>query len=66
MTDPTREVLSSEAYEAAFRKVMSGADPALLDDEERDVLRRAKELAGTTDTGYPMPWRLDPTRSDDT
>jgi hypothetical protein len=65
MSDPVRDVLASEIYETAFRKVMTGTDPALLDEPERDALRKAKQLAGTTGPGYPMPVRYDPTRSDD-
>lgn len=61
--DPVREVLSSAAYESAFPKVMSGVDLALLTDEERDAVRRAKELTDTPGAGYPMPLRLDPTRN---
>jgi hypothetical protein len=60
--DDLREALSSEVYERAFSKVMSGVDPASLPDDERDAIRRAKDVTGTG-AGYPMPWRLDPTRN---
>lgn len=56
------ELLASKVYGRAFTKAMSGSD-ALLDDDERIALRRAKELTNTTGPGYPMPTQLDPTRT---
>lgn len=56
-------VLSSQAYADAFVKVMSGTDLELLSDDERRVLREAREAARTEGPGYPMPTRLDPTRA---
>ncbi len=57
------EVLSSPEYERAFVKVTSGIDPALLPDEERRAVIRAREITATESAGYPMPQRLDPTRN---
>lgn len=64
MTEPRNEVaevLGSPEYADAFRAVMSGAQPALLPDEQRQALFKAKELTRTPGAGYPMPLRLDPT-----
>lgn len=50
-----REVLASALYARAFDKVMSGVDPALLPDDEREALIAAREAAGMTGPGYPAP-----------
>lgn len=65
MPDPVEitEALSDPAYERAFAKVSAGTDPALLPDDERAAVMRAKELSGTPGPGYPMPQRADPTRN---
>jgi hypothetical protein len=56
------EVLSSAAYEEAFRKAASGGE-ATLSEDERGLLRQARELTGTPAPGYPMPARYDATRN---
>ena len=54
--DPVRAALSSPVYREAFRKAMSGrADE--LSEEERDAVRRAREVTGTAGPAYPMPAR---------
>jgi hypothetical protein len=58
----TAELLSSSAYEEAFRKAVSGEEATLTEDE-RGLLREARELTGTPGPGYPMPARYDPTRN---
>lgn len=64
MTDPVRDALSSEAYERAFEKAMTGNEAA-LDEEERAALAKARDVTNTQGPGYPMPWRHDPTREAD-
>lgn len=59
------EVLGSQEYAAAFRTVMSGGEIALLPDDQRNALMRAKELTHSPGPGYPMPLQLDPTRADE-
>ena len=61
-SDEAAELLATPEYGAAFNKAMTGND-ALLDDDERALLRRAQELTGTDGPGYPMPAQLDPTRN---
>lgn len=63
--DEARELLQSEEYEAVFNKVMTGVEPALLADDERTLLARARELTGTPPPGFPMPGVFHPTRSSD-
>lgn len=63
MSDPIREALSSETYERAFRLVMQGTALELLSDDEQQALRTARDAVGEQGPGFPMPWRLDPTRS---
>lgn len=65
MNDEARDLVGSAEYEAAFNAVMSGVEPALLTQEQRDLLTRARELTGTPPPGYPMPGRYHPTRSDE-
>ena len=60
-TDPVREALSASAYEAAYDKAMTGRVDALTE-EERTAVRLAREVTRTSGPGYPVPWRLDPTR----
>lgn len=64
VTDPIREALASDVYERAFGKVMTGTDAALLDDDERQALKTAREVTDAQGPGYPMPWHMDPTRRD--
>lgn len=59
--DPVRDALAAPAYETAFDKAMSGRT-AELTEEEREAIRAAREAAGVPGPGYPLPWRLDPTR----
>jgi hypothetical protein len=59
--DDVREALSDPVYETAFDKTLRGQEATWTDDE-RAAARRAVEVTGTTGPGYPMPWRLDPTR----
>jgi hypothetical protein len=67
MTDQPRdelaEVLGSQAYATAFDAVMTGTEPGLLPDDQREALRRARDLTGTPGPGYPVPTSLDPTRN---
>lgn len=49
------DVLSSPVYAAAFVAVMSGTEPGLLPDDQREAIRLARELTGTPPPGYPMP-----------
>lgn len=60
-TDPVREALSASAYEAAYGKAMTGRADALTE-EERTAVRQARVVTRTSGPGYPVPWRLDPTR----
>lgn len=62
MSDDAREALSSAVYERAFEKAMRGNDLDLTD-EEREAARKAREATRTEGPGWPMPWRLDPSRS---
>lgn len=64
VSDPVREVLASEVYKRAFGKVMTGTDVALLDEDEREALKTAREVTDTQGPGYPAPWDVDPTRRD--
>ena len=64
MSDEARDLLASDEYEAAFTAVMTGTELVALPQEQRDVLLRARELTDTQPPGWPMPTRLDPTRSD--
>lgn len=61
--DRVREALTAPAYEAAYNKAMTGCADALTEDE-RDAVRLARETTETAGPGYPLPWRLDPTRRD--
>ncbi|MGW5259686.1 hypothetical protein ACWEQG_01845 [Microbispora sp. NPDC004025] len=54
--DPVRAALSAPAYREAFVKAMSGRADELTE-EERDAVRRAREVTGTPGGAYPMPVR---------
>lgn len=62
--DQAAALLGSAEYEAVFAKVMSGTEPALLSDTERDLITRVRDLTGTPAPGLPMPTGYYPTRSD--
>lgn len=64
VSDPIRDALPSEVYRRAFGKVMAGTDVALLDEDERQALKAAREVTNTQGPGYPAPWGMDPTRRD--
>lgn len=49
------DVLASPVYARAFAQAMSGVDPALLPDDERQALSAARVVAGTEGPGYPPP-----------
>jgi hypothetical protein len=49
-----REALSDPVYRAAFVRTLSGEED-LWTEEEREAVRRAKEVTGHKGPGYPVP-----------
>lgn len=41
---------------------MTGTEPGMLPDDQREALRRARELTATPSPGLPLPLGIDPTR----